>query len=808
MQLSFENMQSVDKKELAEYYLNDLRAFTRDFYKLLTDRDYIESVSAGLLCHDEIIWSALEAAEAGELTDSRLAINVQPGSGKSTKVSFWVAWCLARWPDSRFLYLSYSSTLATKHTATIKRIMQLAAYKELFGVELMRDSQAKDFFQTTAGGAVAAFGTSGSITGQDAGLPGLNRFSGAVIIDDAHKPSEVHSDTIRETVLNNYTETIVQRPRSENVPIIFIGQRLHEDDLGAFFLDERDGRQWDKVVIESHVNNLSRIPSVISAESLEILRDKSPYVYASQYQQNPIPAGGALFKESWWKLIGSQEELLLDYKVSFIVADTAETIQTYSDYTAFSFFGLYEIEFAGVKTGKHALHWIDSVQIKVEPNLLQSAFLDFLADCMQHRCQPSFVAIEKKSTGGMLLSTLREMGGIKVMDIKRDRKRGNKTNRFIDAQPYIAEGLVSISGRHASEAIKHMSAITANETHGHDDLCFIAGTKIATRYGYKNIEDIRPGDYVLTPFGLGKVTAATCTGLKPVIKKIGLEGTPNHPIFCGKSFERIDTLADGDNISALSLLELMRWRYKKLLCSMALNIDLWGRGVIILVNQKQMLDARALKDCMLRCGNFIQEREWRKALLFIIKIITLTITVLKTWSVFQLSNILKCTLKTEWPGIIARKAKRILNTCKIKLSCGISRMLAVLGIERTQKQASCNHTESTAIYAKESLKDINTPSTAQNPVITKRKPNGHASKEPIKKLVYNITVAEYGVYYANNVLVSNCDTLADGVYFGLIEKSANLYKKDKDYSRAAQSLTAKTNTINVMRQSAYSSRRG
>ena len=83
----------------------------------------------------------------------------------------------------------------------------------MFGVSLRHDSKAKDYFKTTANGAVAAFGSGGAITGQDGGLPGLDRFSGAIIIDDPIKPDEATSDTIRESVLSNYSETI-QHPRS------------------------------------------------------------------------------------------------------------------------------------------------------------------------------------------------------------------------------------------------------------------------------------------------------------------------------------------------------------------------------------------------------------------------------------------------------------------------------------------------------------------------------------------------------------------------------------------------------------------
>lgn len=221
----------ADKEQLASELRSSLIEFTKFFYPLLTGRQFIISQPIGRESHHITIAHALTSASRLEIPDHRLLVNISPGSGKSTLLAMWVAWTLAKFPDSRFLYISYSKVLAAKHTETIKRIMQLAHYVYLFDVRIRHDSKAREYFQTTGGGAVAAFGSGGAITGQDAGLPGLDRFTGAVIIDDAHKPDEVHSDTIRLSVIDNYRETIQQRARGINVPFIFIGQRLHEDDL-------------------------------------------------------------------------------------------------------------------------------------------------------------------------------------------------------------------------------------------------------------------------------------------------------------------------------------------------------------------------------------------------------------------------------------------------------------------------------------------------------------------------------------------------------------------------------------------------
>lgn len=466
-----------DTEEIASILRSSFLEFTKYFYPVLTGRAFIISDPIGRESHHITIAKALSSAARLEIPNHRLLVNISPGSGKSTMLSMWVAWTMATYPDARFLYISYSKVLAAKHTETIKRIMQLSQYQHLFKVKIRHDSKAREYFQTTDGGAVAAFGSGGAITGQDAGLPGLDRFSGAVIIDDAHKPDEVHSDTIRQSVIDNYRETIQQRARGINVPYIFIGQRLHEDDLGAYLIAGKDGYEWHKVVLKGidEAGN-ALYPEVDPLEKLLKKQETDPYVFASQYQQDPIPAGGALFKPEWFVLLDEEPDILY----SFITCDTAETSKSYNDATVFSFFGIYEIESYGVKTGMHGLHWIDTLECRIEPKDLKETFLQFWAESMRYKKPPQLVAIEKKSTGGTLLSLLDEIRTIRLMDIPRTREQGSKTKRFLSAQPYIAERRVSFpaNGRHVKLCIEHMIKITANETHRWDDIADTAADAI------------------------------------------------------------------------------------------------------------------------------------------------------------------------------------------------------------------------------------------------------------------------------------------------------------------------------------------
>ncbi len=486
-------------EEIASKLRSSFLEFIKFFYPILTGREFIISNPIGREAHHILIAKALTQAARLEIPNHRLLINVSPGSGKSTMLAMWISWTMASFPDARFLYISYSKVIAAKHTETIKRIMQLSHYTYLFNVRIRHDSKARDYFQTTNGGAVAAFGSGGAITGQDAGLPGLSRFTGAVVIDDAHKPDEVHSDTIRESVINNYRETIQQRARGLNVPFIFIGQRLHEDDLGAYLINSKDGYDWHKVILKSIDDAGNALyPEVDPLDKLLKRQETDPYVFASQYQQDPIPAGGALFKPDWFVFMDEEPNIIY----SFITCDTAETSKSYNDATAFSFFGIYEIESCGVKTGQYGLHWIDTLECRIEPKDLKDTFLQFWENCMRYKSPPKMVAIEKKSTGGTLLSLLDYIRTVRLMDIPRTREQGNKTKRFLAAQPYIAERRVSFPtmGRHVKLCIDHMSKITANETHRWDDIAdtladavriaLIEKTLISSQISNTNYNDI------------------------------------------------------------------------------------------------------------------------------------------------------------------------------------------------------------------------------------------------------------------------------------------------------------------------------
>lgn len=460
----------LQKEELAAELRGSLLYFCQFFYKIVTGRDFIISQPIGRESHHITVCRTLTQVHRLEIPSMHVMIAMPPGSGKSTLLALWIAWCWTFDDDCNFIYVSYAHELAAKHTAFVKSIVECREYGYLFDVYLKKDSRAKDKFSTTGGGTLCAFGSSGAVTGQDAGLQtDEHRFTGALILDDPHKPDEAHSDMVREKVITNYKETMVARPRGPNVPTIMIGQRVHEADLGAFFLSGQDLVPWDAVILKSldEAGNALH-PEVHSKEKLLAMQEKMQYVFASQFQQNPLPPGGSLFKEDWFYIFDEEPEIIC----TWLTIDSAETSKTYNDPTAMSFWGVYEIEAFGKKTGELGLHWLDCIEIWVEPHELENEFMNFWTECSRHKVPPLIAGIEKKSTGVTLISTAKKAQGLQIREIHRTAATGGKTVRFLEMQPFIASKRISFTkgAKHVPLCIDHMLKITANETHRHDDI--------------------------------------------------------------------------------------------------------------------------------------------------------------------------------------------------------------------------------------------------------------------------------------------------------------------------------------------------
>ncbi|NNH02211.1 phage virion morphogenesis protein [Acinetobacter sp. ANC 5414] len=246
--------------------------------------------------HHRVVCDALMRVYRGET--KRLIINIPPRYSKTElAVINFMAWCFGKAPDSEFIHVSYSATLAANNAFQTRNLVQEASYKRVFPDFALRDdSKAKDDWRTAEGGVCYSQGTGGTITGFGAGKF-RDSFGGAIIIDDPHKASEARSDTIRKGVIEWFQNTLESRTNSPDTPIIVIMQRLHEEDLAGWLLDGGNGEEWEHLELSAIQPDGSALwPAKHNIETLERMELAAPYVFAGQYRQRPSPPAGGFFK--------------------------------------------------------------------------------------------------------------------------------------------------------------------------------------------------------------------------------------------------------------------------------------------------------------------------------------------------------------------------------------------------------------------------------------------------------------------------------------------------------------------------------
>jgi len=283
-----------------------------------------------------------------------------------------------------------------------------------------------------------------------------------------------------------------------------------------------------------------------------------------------------------------------------------------------------------------------------------------------------------------------------------------------------------------------------------DHMCFIAGTKILTLNGEKNIEDIIPGEYVLTRRGWKEVEISEMTNLKSEVFELlfndgrKLICTGNHPIWVkGKGWKRADTLRYSYIVvDALRYL----WQTKTLM-----------EGVII----KEKMDIGEEEEdsitCTEMCGNITMD-QFLKDMKYIIKMKT------KIIMTYLISNVLHTkNIKKDIQLKIKKKTSNIFRRLDLLQKNGIEAWKEESGIPYIGKIPLENPLGKENIHVfvvvtnllQELHKELN---TAIQTVSNKPYVIG-VRKLKKKQKVYNLKIKNCHEYFANGILVSNCDAL-------------------------------------------------
>ena len=250
----------------------------------------------------------LERVRRGEIR--RLIINLPPRSLKSIVISVALpAFLLGLDPKRRIICVSYSADLAKKHSNDFRVIVESPWYRDAFPETRIAYKNSETEIEFTQRGFRLATSVGGTLTGRGGDL---------IIVDDPLKPDDAFSDLKRSEVNHFFTNTLLSRLDDKRTgTIVVVMQRLHVDDLTGFLLSSSD--EWEVLSLPAIAEiderirllggriHLRRAGEALSSERepLEVLNNLKRVMggdaFSAQYQQAPVPPGGAMVKRVWIK---------------------------------------------------------------------------------------------------------------------------------------------------------------------------------------------------------------------------------------------------------------------------------------------------------------------------------------------------------------------------------------------------------------------------------------------------------------------------------------------------------------------------
>lgn len=737
----------------------------------------------------------------------RLIITMPPRSGKSELVSRrFPAFALGRNPELQIIATSYSSDLSQRFNRDVQRVIDDEKYFDLFPNTRLSNSRVRtdsrgsyirtsDLFEIVGhAGAYRSCGVGGGITGQGADI---------LIIDDPIKDrAQAGSKTIRDSIWDWYTSTAYTR-LSPGGGVIVMATRWHTDDLIGRLIQRMGEGDTFRIVnypaIAEHDELHRKAGEALHPERyplstlLQIQKTIGSRDWEALYQQHPVPDGGALFKLEWFRRW------------------TATSLPPEFDHTLMS----WDMTF---KDSKNSDYVVGQVWGKKGPNF-------YLLD--QVRGQWDFVKtkemvrvlahkwprvvrklVEDKANGSAVISELKSTvsGFVPITPTE------SKEARASSVTPYFEAGNVFIPEDSAAPWVPHyVSELLEFPAGSHDDQCFVAGTKVATLFGDKPIEKIKAGEMVLTPFGLKRVLFSGKTGTRNVISKFGVTATPDHPFITRDAEIKAFQTVEEEECIKLKYRNLINPILQRRLRSTALPIVSWDRGSITLASPPRTKAGKLRKGSMWLYGNSSLGKLCLKGFISIIRTATLSITNLAILSVYHGMNTAR-KLITKLKG-----SKNILTRCGRLQVHGIEAKKEEVGIASMLKKGFRPFINVSVRFVAPFLrKKVQTEGSAQESVkpntdgitsvirsqknaksvvksslpsrVEAENPELHAPElvaeswggiEP----VYNLCVSDVHMFFANGVLVHNCDATTQALNYFRSGKGVILTREQMQQAR-------------------------
>jgi len=424
-----------------------------------------------------------------------ILINVPPRSLKS-----WVfnqalpVWIWSKQPTLPLMTISYSEELAHGFSRKSQEIIKSKWFKRLYGDVFSIDQseggrEAVGETQTSRGGIRLSTGTGGSTVGKGFMVG---------VIDDPLKPQELKSVKALEENKQFWDHSFDTRRNNASMAVAFvIMQRLAEDDMSGYLIE-----QYGKEDYFLHINlpavqdGTEKIPHLdefllaypqykdqiykrgylfgdrFDESFIRKTQKKGTIFWSCQYQQNPLPADGLVFKRDWFRIIPFKEFYDLDKKYNLKrthIVDTAYTTNTLNDPSGIMTYTMYG----------NTIYITDWVEDHIDAaNLPQ--WLEREVKRAGYENKKSVITIEPKGSGKVVVSLLKKLTDLNVIEYKYPKAAKininiKKEERAEAIVPMIESGRVVVVEGSWNE--KFIGQLTTYPTAKHDEAvdCLVMG---------------------------------------------------------------------------------------------------------------------------------------------------------------------------------------------------------------------------------------------------------------------------------------------------------------------------------------------
>lgn len=403
-------MKNKEQEILYALLRSDLAAFTqRCFQTLVPGQTYFPN------WHVEAIAHHLERCRKREIR--RLIITIPPRNLKSITASVaFPAFVLGNDPTMRIVCASYTQDLAAKHARDFRTVIESEWYRRLFlqtRIDPNKNTEAE--IQLTEQGYRLSTSVGGTLTGRGGNL---------ILIDDPMKPADRMSEVKRASVTEWFDSTLISRLDNKNDDVIvLIMQRLHTDDLVGHVLDKDENwfhlnlpaiaEEDEEIAIGNGLVHQRKAGELLHPErepktALDDLKaNMGSHVFSAQYQQAPIPPGGALIKRDWLRTYAHAPKRAPGDRV-IQSWDTATKAGPTNDYSVCTTWLMRGVDY----------YLLDVLRRRLEYPDLKRAVIDHAA---KHHA--TAVLIEDAGTGTPLIAELRRGDKLRPIPIRPDRDK-------------------------------------------------------------------------------------------------------------------------------------------------------------------------------------------------------------------------------------------------------------------------------------------------------------------------------------------------------------------------------------------------